>query len=119
MPTESSSRRIFALSRDVFFGMRIRTVVAQLGYQLHLSHDEAELLERSSSAALVLVDFNSPVSWGELADLLASDVPVIAFGAHTNVAGFRAAKAAGVTRVMSNGEFTRKLPGVLGQYLAR
>lgn len=107
---------VCALSRDVFFGMRIRTVIANLGHELVLTTSEPKLVSAGQTANLVLVDINQGVDWGLLAPMLASDTPVIAFGAHTDVAGFRAAKAAGVTRVVSNGEFSRNLPGLLLQY---
>lgn len=107
---------VSALSRDVFFGMRIRTVLQQLGYEMNLCKTEAELVDATPGAVLVLVDFNLPVDWPALESILAGEVPIIAFGAHTNVDGFRAAKSAGVTRVVSNGEFSRRLPALLTQY---
>jgi hypothetical protein len=47
---------------------------------------------------------------------LRSGVPVVAFGSHTDVDGFRAAKAAGVARVVSNGEFSRSLADLVAKY---
>lgn len=107
---------VCALSRDVFFGMRIRTVLANLGYDLLLCKSEQELVDATSTANIALVDFNQPVDWDTLQPLLGSETPVIGFGAHTNIEGFRAAKQAGVTRVVSNGEFSRNLPTLLTQY---
>lgn len=107
---------VCALSRDVFFGMRIRTVLQNLGYDLSLCKDEAELVAAAPAANIALVDFNQGVDWEALQPVISSSTPVIAFGAHTNVDGFRAAKAAGVRRVVSNGEFSRKLPALLTQY---
>lgn len=108
--------KVTALSRDVFFGMRIRTVMANLGHDLTLITSEEDLVAVGHAANLVLVDFNQGVNWQILQPLLASDTPVIAFGAHTDVEGFRAAKAAGVSRVVSNGDFSRNLPALLRQY---
>lgn len=116
MNDSTSLPTIYALSRDVFFGMRIRTVLQQLGYGLQLIKDEAELASAAANAPLVLIDFNGEVNWEALAPLLSSDVPTIGFGSHTMVDAFRAAKAAGVTRVVSNGEFSRKLPELVEQY---
>ncbi len=107
---------VAALSRDVFFGMRIRTVLKQLGYEMKLCNSEQEFVEAAPGAVITLVDFNLPVDWDALKPTLEGDVPVLAFGAHTNVDGFRAAKAAGVRRVVSNGEFSRRLPALLTQY---
>lgn len=108
--------KVCALSRDVFFGMRIRTVLQNLGYEMALCKNEAELVEAATDSAIALVDFNQGVDWDALQPAITSSTPVIAFGAHTNVEGFRAAKSAGVRRVVSNGEFSRKLPALLTQY---
>ena len=114
--TDHQPGTVRALSRDVFFGMRIRTVLNQLGYDLKLCKTEGELVDAIPGSIAALIDFNIPVDWPALDSVLEGDVPVIAFGSHTNVEGFRAAKAAGVTRVVSNGEFSRRLPALLTQY---
>lgn len=110
---------IIALSRDLFFGMRIRTIIRKLGYELSLPKSESETvvaLNDTSHARLVLVDFNQPVDWDALRPVIDSKVPVIGFGSHTDVDGFRGAKAAGVDRVVSNGEFSRALPDLVAKY---
>jgi len=111
---------IAVYSRDLFFGMRIRTVVRQLGYSVTISQDVPTLLAHVTSerdrSVLAVVDFNQPVDWAEFAPVLASGVPVVAFGSHTDADGFRAAKAAGVARVVSNGEFSRNLAGIVERY---
>lgn len=114
--SDSPPEFVAALSRDVFFGMRIRTILNQLGYEIKLCKTEQELEGSSPGAVIVLVDFNIPVDWDALKSVLEGDVPVLAFGSHTNVEGFRAAKSAGVTRVVSNGEFSRRLPALMTQY---
>lgn len=114
--SENDPGLVSALSRDVFFGMRIRTVLKNLGYEMKLCKTEQELVEAAPGAIMVLIDFNIPVDWDALIPVLEGEVPVLAFGAHTNVDGFRAAKTAGVTRVVSNGEFSRRLPALLTQY---
>lgn len=119
-PQTAPSQCIVALSRDVFFGMRIRTILRQIGYDVALAKDEAALVEdiRGDTPSLVLVDFNAPVDWAALAPVIAAPVKVIGFGSHTDVDGFRAAKAAGVDRVVSNGEFSRALPDLVAKYAA-
>ena len=116
--TPQENGRIVALSRDVFFGMRVRTVLRQLGYELALVKTEREAVDAvgAGETALLLVDFNGPVAWDELAGVLKSETPVLGFGSHTDVEGFRAAKEAGVSRVVSNGEFSRRLPELVAQY---
>ena len=117
----ASAGRIVALTRDVFFGMRVRTIVRQLGYELSLTGDEAKMISAASEGnpVLALVDFNQPVDWDALESLLKSTLPVVAFGSHTDVEGFRAAKAVGVDRVVSNGDLSRRLPELIEQYRRR
>ncbi len=111
---------IAVYSQDLFFGMRIRTVVRQLGYAVSITKDVPTLLSHVTSdtgqPVLTLVDFNQPVDWGDFAPVLQSGVPVVAFGSHTDVEGFRAAKAAGVARVVSNGEMSRSLADLVVKY---
>ena len=115
---DNSAEMIVTFSRDLFFGMRVRTIVGKLGYGLTLTKDEASTVEALTESApvLALVDFNQPVDWAALEPLIMSDVPVIGFGSHTDVDGFRAAKAAGVDRVVSNGDFSRNLPELIAKY---
>lgn len=116
--TEVSNGTIVALSRDLFFGMRMRTIIRQLGYSIQLIKDESSLVDVAMSDAplLAFVDFNQSVDWDALAPLISSDIPIVGFGSHTYVEGFRAAKAAGVDRVVSNGEFSRSLPDLIEKY---
>lgn len=109
---------IVVLTGDLFFGMRVRTAVKQLGYNLTIAKDEATTIDAldQQMPVLVLVDFNQSVDWPGLSPLGATGVPVIAFGSHTDVEGFRAAKAAGVSRVVSNGELSRTLPDLIAKY---
>jgi hypothetical protein len=116
--TTARSPRFIALSRDLFFGMRTRTVLRNMGHDLTLVKDEQGLLNASMALdpSLVFIDFNQPVDWQILAPLFAVEVPVVAFGSHTDIDGFRAARAAGVDRVTSNGDFSRRLPHLVEQY---
>ncbi|MDQ4099298.1 MAG: hypothetical protein M3121_02215 [Chloroflexota bacterium] len=111
---------VVVLSRDLFFGMRIRTSLRQLGYAVAIAQDPptftAHLCQGDQVAALGLIDFNQPVEWNALAQALATDVPIVAFGPHKDIDGFRAARAAGVTRTIANGEFSRSLPDLVTRY---
>lgn len=116
----ASKGEIVLYSRDVFFGMRVRTIVKQLGYSIVLDKDLESFVDHTTSdppqPVLALVDFNQPVDWDHLRDVLASGVPVIGFGSHKDVDGFRKAKRAGVDRVVSNGDFSRNLPDLIANY---
>ena len=111
---------VAVLSRDLFFGMRIRTSLRHLGHPVAIAQDVPAFaihLERGDQhAALGIIDFNFPVDWDALAKLTGKGVPIIAFGPHTDVENFRAAKRIGVTRVVANGEFSRSLPDLVSRY---
>lgn len=108
---------VVVLSGDLFFGMRIRTTLRGMEFGSRIVTTPAAFAEAVSGDGVVLaiVDFNRPVDW-DLVAPTTRPVPVIAFGAHTDVDGFRAAKAAGVTRVVSNGAFSEQLPTLLERY---
>lgn len=119
--TESEQRRtIVVLSGDLFFGMRIRTTLRGMDYASVLTKNAEEfagkLLSNEIPVVLGLVDFNKTVDWPTLTAAIASEVPIIAFGAHTDVEGFRTARAAGVARVISNGGFSNSLPELIAKY---
>lgn len=111
---------VVVLSRDLFFGMRIRTSLRQLDYAVALAQDPpsftAHLRQGDQVAALGLIDFNQPVDWKALSPAIAEGIPIIAFGPHKDIDGFRAARAAGVTRTIANGEFSRSLPDLVARY---
>lgn len=111
---------VVVLSKDLFFGMRIRTVLRQLGYVISIARDVPaftnQLVSGDRPAVLGLIDFNQPVAWKDLELAIGTAIPMIAFGSHKDVDGFRAARAAGVARVISNGEFSRLLPALAKKY---
>lgn len=114
------SGHVVVFSRDVFFGMRIRTSLRQLGYDVTITTDaqafSGALGASDTPPALGLVDFNQPLDWSSLDEATATGVPLLAFGPHTDVEGFRAARKAGAVRVIANGEFSRSLPALAKRY---
>jgi hypothetical protein len=119
-PTPSSTGLVAVLSKDLFFGMRIRTSLRQLGYSVAIAQDAATFSRHLSNgdqcACLGIVDFNFPVDWEQVTQAMEIGVPILAFGPHKDVEGFKAAKRAGVTRVVANGEFSRSLPDLAKRY---
>ncbi len=116
---------VAVLSTDLFFGMRIRTSLRQMGYSVAIAKDvpafSKHLVSGDQKACLGIVDFNYPVDWNAFSDAGAMNagVPVLAFGPHKDVDGFRAAKKAGVTRVVANGEFSKSLPELALRYATK
>ena len=116
-PDTGARGMVVVLSGDLFFGMRIRTTLKGMGFAGTIVTD-ADAFDRAIGEAGVLlgiVDFNRPIAWEAVAPRERA-VPVSAFGAHTDVDGFRAAKEAGVARVISNGSFSEQLPALLERY---
>ena len=113
---------VVVLSQDLFFGMRIRNALKQMGYTTLLENSEDAVAERlrSASAALALIDFNNPVAWEKIGAIVAEhpDLAILAFGPHTDVGAFRSAKEAGITRTISNGAFSEQLPDLIDRYAA-
>ena len=114
--------RIVLLNRDLFFGVRIRQVGAAIGYFVEITPKTDLFIERLKSEDVVLgvIDIAATPDWELLASAIASGdlAPILAFGPHKDVEGLRSAKQAGVTRVVSNGDF-HKNPGGLMQRYAR
>ncbi len=108
------------LTRDLFFGMRIRNALKQLGYVTLLTKSEAEFAEAMTrtACALGIIDFNGEVAWDTITRAIdvRPDVAVIAFGAHTDTEAFRRAREAGVTRAISNSAFSQQLPDLVERY---
>lgn len=123
LPQATASRLVAVLSTDLFFAMRIRTSLRQLGYSIAIAQDvpafSRHLENGDQKACLGIVDFNYPVDWEVLSDVMNAGVPILAFGPHKDVDGFRAAKKAGVTRVVANGEFSRSLPDLAMRYATK
>src|SRR4051794_30703375 len=107
---------IVVLKRDLFFGFKIGNILRSLGYEVAFSASTDQFVERVSAPTpapvLGIIDMSAGVNWDEINSLsspTSSRVPLLAFGSHLDVEGRRAAKAAGVTRVLSNGDFHRDM----------
>jgi len=114
---------VVVLNRDLFFGVRIGNTLRGLGYRVAFAPDTATFATKLRTAdvppVLAIVDLSAGVDWDvvrELTTAADNTTPVLVFGSHTDVAGRRAAKAAGVTRVVSNGDFHRQMVSLVRRY---
>lgn len=103
---------IVVLNRDLMFGVRIANQLRAEGYTVTFAQKTGEFVSRlrqaEPKAVLGLVDMNSPVEWPLIQALVLDTehaTPLLGFGPHLDVQGRRAAKAAGVTRIVTNSEF--------------
>lgn len=110
---------VLVLSNDLFFAMRIRNALKAMHFRTAIAKSESELVLMTGKEhpVLGLIDFNHPLDWDAIAPVLANATfPTIAFGPHKDTDGFAAARAAGVSRVISNGAFTSSLPDLVKRY---
>lgn len=122
-PNATDNAEIVVLNRDLFFGVRIGNLLKGAGYAVAFAADTAifgdRLRQSQPAPVLGIVDMSAGVEWDAIRDLIADATvatPVLVFGAHKDVDGFRAAKAAGVTRVVSNGDFHRDTIALVKRY---
>ena len=112
------------LNRDLLFGSRIRSALKLLGLQAQFVNAAEQfvgaLREQPSSVAIGIIDMNGTISWDVIHEELSRPngdrVSTLAFGPHVDAESRRAAKAAGVTRIVSNGQFHADTAGLIDRY---
>jgi FixJ family two-component response regulator len=118
--TDQSAQTIVVLNRDLFFGIRLNQLLKQLGYRVVLAKSQESFVVGLGAAdvALGIIDINFGPGWDGIAQTIASGAqpPIIAFGPHLDIDGLRAAKKAGVTRVFSNGDFSKDTAAIVTRY---
>src|SRR5262249_14324182 len=114
---------IVVLNRYLFFGVKIGNILRGLGYEVSFVPTTDAFVARLGSAdiapVLGVIDMGAGVDWEAIADLTGAEgntTPLLAFGSHLDADGRRAAKAAGVRRVVSNGDFHRDMVALVQRY---
>jgi hypothetical protein len=115
------------LNRDLLFGSRIKSALDTLGLQprfvANANEFVAAMVENRESTAIGIIDMNGPVSWDVISGTLSrGDIalaPTLAFGPHVDVESRRAAKSAGITRILSNGQFHGDMVALIERYRQR
>lgn len=126
MARRASSRKergvVVGLIKDIFFGITVRNTIRRLEFEAQIikSVDELPQTVAVYEPDLLIVDltmFGSDAeAWEPIQDVLATGARVLAFGPHMDVESFRAAKNAGVTRVVSNSQFHRNMANLIERY---
>ena len=128
--TESSSpipNLAIVLNRDLLFGSRIRSTLASLGLESRFvataEQFVAALSDERGSVAIGIIDMNGAISWDVISEARSradgGDAPTLAFGPHVDIENRRAAKAAGVSRIVSNGQFHSDMRDLIERYRRR
>lgn len=114
------------LNRDLLFGSRVRNVLSTLGLEARfVANTEqfvAALAALQGSSAIGIIDMNGAVAWDALKTGLQqidAAPPTLAFGPHVDVENRRLAKDAGVSRIVSNGQFHREMRDLIDRYRRR
>ena len=122
-----SPKLAVVLNRDLLFGSRIRSALSNSGLTAQFVANAEQfaraLAEDRDSIAIGIIDMNGPVAWDVIGKLLGhadpAMPPTLAFGPHVDIENRRAAKAAGVTRIVSNGQFHEDMVGLIERYRRR
>jgi hypothetical protein len=126
-PTDAGPTLAVVLNRDLLFGSRIRSALARLGLESRFvatAEQFADALSREpNSVAIGIIDMNGAISWDPISEVHSQGdtglVPTLAYGPHVDIEGRRAARAAGVTRIVSNGQFHSDMAGLIERYRRR
>lgn len=113
---------IIAVVKDVFFGITVRNTIKRLNFEPQLIKSAETLLDTVAvyDPSLVIVDLQvieDESAWDYVTAVREKDVPVLVFGPHKDVEGLRAAKQAGVSRVVANSQFHREMPVLIERYV--
>lgn len=124
-PAEDATRgargTVVVVIRDVFFSVTIRSNLRRLGFEPVLAPSVAEVAGRvgDHDIRLVIVDGTAVEAedvWRRVGRLTERGLPVLVFAPHKDAATLRAAKSAGVTRVVSNSLFHRDMAALVERY---
>ena len=123
--TDAGAGVVVVLNRDLMFGSQIRAVLRALGHEARFARDTsgflAALREAGESASRGVVDMNGTVDWAAIAEFTGETgrAPLLGFGPHVDVEGRKAAKRAGIDRIVSNGDFHRDAATLVTRYARR
>jgi hypothetical protein len=112
---------ILLLIPDVFFAVTVRNAVRRIGYEPHIikTTDDLVVAAGEHQAVLAVIDLaavRAEDEWDDIAELATNGLPTLVFGSHKDVDGLRSAKGAGVSRVVSNGQFHREMADLIERY---
>lgn len=122
-PSSLSAARgaVVVLIVDLFFSVTIRATLRRLGFDAVLVGRVEQAADRvaGDDVRLVVVDgtaVRAAEDWQQLGQIDDDGVPVLVFGPHKDVDTLRAAKDAGVTRVVANSQFHRDMAALVERY---
>jgi hypothetical protein len=113
---------VVVLTADLMARIPLGDLLRRLGFAANFVRDEtafvAGLTDAGERAALGVIDMNRAIDWEAIAAYAAgaNRATLLGFGPHVDVDGRRAAKAAGLDRIVSNGEWHRDAAALIARY---
>jgi len=107
---------ILALEKDLFFSVKIHDTLRHQGWTVTTArtlHAFLQHLEQTPHS-LVIVNIASTLDWETaIYQSHARSIPVLAFGAHTDLDARSKALTAGAQKVVANSKFTSDMVGLV------
>jgi hypothetical protein len=116
---------VVALVKDLFFSVKLGNELRGHGYEPRFVKTVGEFRTRleEDEPVLGIIDIDAVSDWEQIANLAANTtlatIPLLAFGPHKDIEGRRAAKAAGIARILSNSQFHAEAPLYVQRYARR
>jgi len=111
------------VERDLFFVMKIRPPFEAMGWTLKVAKTDTLLQQQLAEETpdIVIVRFGIPnVQWeSAIMSAAANHIPVLAYGSHEDIAAQTLARAAGATRVITNGKLSQDVTAQVRQTIAK
>lgn len=116
----SEARYVFVITQNLFFMPRIRAAADSLGYEVQQTRTESDFWGAfdKNPPELVLVDLEGePDTWpailNEAKRKSGDDVVFVAYGPHSDIAGFEKAKTLGCVAVFPKGQFVGNIAKII------
>jgi CheY-like chemotaxis protein len=113
--------RIVAVVTDLMLRSRIEEQAHRVGYELVVADSGEGLLDAvSNGPSVMIIDLHATgIDWrAALATAKEQEVPVLAFGRHTETELLRSARAAGCERVVPRSQLVAELPELIDEVVA-
>lgn len=114
---------IIALEQDLFFAVKIRDTLHHYAYPVVIARNltafEKAIVDAETPPVLAIVNISTPhIDWeAAIRSANAHRIPVLAFGAHIDIAAQQRARQAGAQRVVANSKFAQNMPALVRQML--
>lgn len=121
-PSAGDTPRVLLVDDDLFLSARILSVLQNLGYEAEVVRTIDQAVEKTSGAALVILNFGSSRlgSVETIRKLKSAGAPkLLAFLSHVKIPEVREEViAAGADRIVPNSAVSQRLPEILARLMA-